>query len=495
MTPGSPSRRTEVAVAIATGVLGALAYFTGRLPFSNIDDYNVLPFQRGYLSALATLPGEASASGRFRPLYWALEGALGALTGPTATILHAGRLAFLAASVALLVLVARRLGAPLWYAIALGVASAWCGAAIDVWTASGPSEAFAQPLAVLAIWLALGARGAGGLAAAAAAGLAACLAKESYAPLVSATLLAHGAWSMLRPERRRLAGAAFVLAAVPFVPALVAWLGARRIPGSYLWLAVGGAGLTFGEMIEIALGRNVFPGLVALAGLAAAVARLARTRRSEWPLEDLLPLAATAAMGVVTIALRYAIPRYFLPLSTALLLLGARALPLRPFRGARIAGALAAAGVTVAVLAGGARAVTYARTIAATHRTDERLRNTIASVLAESGGAVIVWEIEDIERPVGAMAHLREQGRDGPVQIRTCSQLPPDRQALFDGMVGPLSRPLGRWAPMISSGPCMGERPPWLGERTCLLILPGTPEGPPGYRCVDVPEQAIVVGK
>ncbi len=488
--------RSDAAVAAAAGSVAALAYFTGRLPFANIDDYNVLPFQRAYLAALGGLPSEA-AMGRFRPLYWAFEGTLGALTGSTATFLFVGRLAFLAASVAFLVLAARRLGASLWFAVALGVASAYCGAALDVWASNGPSEAFAQPFAVAAIWLVLRARGAGGIVAAAAAGLAACLSKESYAPFVAAALLAYAMVSLLRKERPGLAWVAAAGAAAQFAPALVAWFGARTLSGSYLSLVVAGGGLSPREALAIAIGRNVFPGIVALAGLAFVAARLWRTRSSEWLLEDLLPLAVAAAMVLVTIVLRYAIPRYFLPVSTALLLLGARAgpLPLRPGRLARVAGAVAAVGVALAVVAGAARAATFARMMASVHRADERFRSTVASVLAASGAAVIVWEVADVERPVGAITHLRARGNDQPVELRLCNQATPDQQAYFDALVGPYGKPLGRWAPMISSGTCMGERPPSLGERVCLLILPWTPDGPPGYRCNELPELAIVVGR
>jgi hypothetical protein len=481
--------REDAALAAAAGIVAAIAYFTGRLPLSNIDDYNLLVFQRDYPGALRAALGEATA-GRFRPVYWALEGALGALTGSTGTVLHVGRLAFQAAGTAFLVLAARRLGAPRWYAVALGAAGAWCDAALDVWTRTGPSEAFAQPFALAAIWLVLRARGAAGLAAAALAGLTASLSKEAYAPFVAAALLAHAVTSAARPGRRALAAVAVLGAAAQFLPSAVAWIGLRQLPGSYLAHVLAGDGLPPLDALALAAARNVLPGAVGALGLAAAAGRLARARPSGWALEDLLPVAVTAATVLVTLVFGYARMRYLLPLSAALLLLGARALPVPRVSATRAVRAAVAAATVLAVAATGARAITFARTFAAMGRGDERFRNGLASVLAARGGAILLWDFTDLERPLGALAHLGEAGRSGRVEIRLCDVPPPGQEELYERMRAPYARPLGRPAPLVVSAPCLGGPGPVSAERACMLLLPGSPDGPAGYHCFEVPEVA-----
>lgn len=492
-TTRSPSRRKEWSVAIATALVASAAYTQWRIPLSNIDDYNVRPYAAGYWNALAgSVAVDTAVNGRFRPAYWVVEGLLGVVTGSSGTVLHAGRLCFLAAAVAIQVLLAVRVGAGAILGALLALATAWSVPALASWIPGGPGEALAQPLALACVLLVLRATSWRGIAVAAALGLAACLTKETYAASTAGTLAAGAIAGLARGERRMaVAGAA--AAAIQFAPAAIAFALVRAFSGSYLEHVVSTLVLPAASAARTVVALNPLAVAAGVAGVAAIALRLRRTRPARWPVEDVVVLGVLSATFVETVVLGFAIPRYHLPLNAALALAAARG-AVGLFTPRRIV-AVCAVGALLAigVAAGGARAALAARASAADLRTDERMREQIGSALAADGRVRIFWVPEDVERPMGAVAHLAADGIRGDVEMRPCTPLQPESAKLLGGYFARYEKGVGR-AQVIASTSCPGTFAPAL-ERVCTLTLPGVEARRAQYDCFPLPEKFVVVGR
>ncbi len=233
-------------------------------------------------------------------------------------------------------------------------------------------------------------------------------------------------------------------------------------------------------------GMRRFPAFLlftlAACGAVAIVARLAPLPASEWPTEDLLVLLVPAAALAQTLALGLVVPRYQLPLATASALLAARAS--RGLRLRAVSGLAVGLAVLVAVVATGLRAYLAAQVDATQTRADQHLRERLASVLVHDGAARIVWRPEDVEQPLGALAHLELSGIRGRVQMLACEGELPS----FVGFRDPISRS----APIVVSTQCPGVVPTVL-EIRCAVQLPGLGTPWPTLRCYDIPERAVTV--
>jgi hypothetical protein len=478
-----------VFAAIATGLTSASVYVTGAIPLANIDDQNVRRFAVDFWGSVSEAVGLDVGYGRFRPLYWVFEGALGAATGNSGTVLHAGRLLCLAAATALSVLLARRLGAPLAVAVVLALVPAWSIPAIDVWTRGGPAEAFAQPLALAALLLVLRSDTPRGIALASFVGLVACSVKESSAPWIAAALLARA----ICAGRSRLPVATWVSIAgalAQFMPGVLAAVLLPRFSGSYLEHIIVSLRAPPREAALSAFHAGPFALLLGSLGLAAIAARRASEIRRpwSWPVEDLVVVGVASAAVAETIALGFIVDRYHLPLVASLALLAAR--------GAAGVSRTRAVIVTVAmiapvVFAGAVRSATYARASAARHRLDERLRQQVAAALEQSGGVRIHWVPADVERPIGAVTHLRADGITGQVQFVPCTRAPAGQEEIFRGLFAPYSSPIGRDVPSVVAVSCGGVAAS-LGERACVLDLPFARSRSAGYRCSRMPDWAAL---
>jgi hypothetical protein len=478
--------RLELALAAAVAILAAAVYFSGRLEFSNIDEYNGRRFAGDFLGQLRGIVVEDLGAGRFRPMYWVFQGALTGITGSSATILMAGRLAFLAAGGWFQYRLSRRVGASRPVAALLSWALAWSPTALAIWTPGGPAEAFGTPLSVACAYLVLVTTTPRGVLAAAAVGLLAALTKESYAAWTAAALGALALSELLRSRRGPVLWLAGSAAVLQLVPAIIATQGPKQLGGSYLDYVVhsiSGTPAQVWRMLETQLPLAVVAGAI---GLAVIAVRLLRTRLRAWPLEDLLVLAVLGAALAEVFALGLTMPRYLVPVCTGLLLVAARGASALP--GPRRPVALATVAVlAVCVLPGGLRAGMVARMAAADRRVDGRLRAHIAEALSTHGAVRIYWYPSMVEQPVGALTHLKLDGlAKGEVQLLPCVRPHPSEAALLAGIFAPYAAPVSKPAPIIVSTLCpkVGQGP--LIETACAIGLPNlvTP-GLPSYGCAE----------
>ncbi len=487
---GSP-RRAQLWTAVAAAAIAVAAYLPSRIPLANIDDYNVRPFASDYWGALGEIVVRDAPNGRFRPLYWALEGLLGLLTGPSGTVLHAGRLLFLAAAVGLQVLVSARLGAGLLPSALLSIATAWSMPALTTWLPGGPSEAFAQAFAVACTLAVLRARSARAVAAAVALGLAACLIKETYSPWTAAALGARAIAALLARERRAIATVALTGAGLQLAPPVAAFVLVRAWSRSYLGHVLTAVSASpVAAVVEI-IRWNPLALALGVLGFAAMAVRLARVRPRSWPLEDLVVLAVAGAATAATIALGFTVPRYFLPLNGALALVAARgAAGLQASRVPAWGRAVAAGVLVVATAAGGARAVLDARLSLLQHRADERMRRQLGEALSADGGVRVFWVPEEVERPIGAVKHLAADGIRGDVAMQPCVAPIPASAQTYLNLFARYPGPVGPAAAVLASTDCPGAPRAPL-DRACSLVLPGIQSVAPRYACFDVAERAV----
>jgi hypothetical protein len=490
---GGAASRREWGLTIAAAFAISAAYLAVEVPLSNIDDYNILPFGRDYLAALWSLIASDAGNGRARPLYWILEGALGAATGTSGTVLLFGRLTFLVGALVLLVRTARALGAPPWLAVLLAASVGWSLPAKDTWARGGPAEAFAVPLALLATWLVLRAESARHVALAGLVGLAAACAKESMAPWTAAALLAWGFASVLSGGPWRARGIALLGAATQLLPALVAL--ATRAGGSTSYLEYVAVSLNVGPLnaLRAVADRASLAALLAVAGLAAVGARLARRAPREWARADLVVLACFAAVALEGVTMGFAVDRYHLPFVVTAALLAARAA--HGWEGWPRARSLAAGflllGIPVLALMG-YRTYLDVRLWLADSRADARLRELVATGLRMHGGLQILWPPPDVECAIGAIAHLRAAGVVGDVQLLPCGPYPAGAEKMYAGLFAPYSRPAGGAGPRIVATGCLqGQGVPSL-ESVRFLVLPSLYGQPVGRYHYALPEKAIV---
>jgi len=485
--------RWWLAAAAAAGLAAAVYLVHLPWPLANIDDYNLLPFGRGFAGALEGAWRGDLALGRFRPLYWVLEGALGALTGASGTLLHVGRVACLAAAVALQVLLARRLGAGPVAAAGLALLVAWSLPALDVWSPGGPAEAFAQPLALACTLLLLRVKRPAGLAAAGALGLAACLVKESYAAWTGGAMAAFAAWSLLRGERRSAISLALA-AAVQFTPALLGsgLLAAWR--GSYAKHVLMEISLGPIDAAALVLGRSPLATALGVLGLATVIVRLVRLRPRHWPLEDVVLLGALGAVAAETLLLGLVVRRYQLQLVTWLYLAAARGATSLPRGRWAPVGAVA---VAVLILgpagAAGVRAYHATQVESAGARSDGRLRDMLASALVQRGEVRILWTPQDVERPIGALKHLEAAGVVGRVELAPCIPIPAAMADTRGPLFGTFPGPVGPGAPVVMSSRC-GAYEPYAVEDVCTLELPGRDRLLPALECGGFQEHGALFG-
>jgi hypothetical protein len=483
---------------LGAALLAAASFAVWPREFSNIDEYNGRAIAtdfagRTWASIVADL-----GNGRFRPLYWVLEGSVSALTGSTATFLAVGRAAFLALQVWLFAGAARRLGAGRAVSVLLALSLAWSVPALEVWILGGPAEAFGNPLALACVFLVLRATTPRQVLVAAAAGLAAALTKESYGLTAAAALGAFGLAELLR---RRI-GAAFWLAAagaaVQFVPAAIAALGPRQMSSSYLAYVVGSVSGSPAVVLQTALAQNSLGIVVGAVGLALVLRRLFRTPVREWPLADVVVLSVLAAEVAALFALGLVMSRYHLPVGTALYLVaarGARELAWPARRGL----AAAAIPVTLAafVLAGGARAAINARSATMGRRAMGRLRDQIADSLKQYGAIRIYWLPPDVEQPLGSIAHLRLDGRipsGGEIELSPCTRIHPAEAPHLEPLFAAYSTPVSRPAPVLVSLRC--PRVPRDGvtfDRSCDLTLPSLVSAKLAFSCSNMADFARFV--
>jgi hypothetical protein len=493
--------RPWVPAASLAGVAAAAVFLVGLpTPLANIDDYNLLPFGRGYAGALAEAWRADLGIGRFRPLYWVLEGALGAVTGRSAAALHVGRAGALAVAVALTVLVARRLGTGPVAAAALALLVAWSKPALGVWAPGGPAEAFAQPLALGALLALLEWERPWSIPAAASLGLLACLSKESYAAWTAGALGACAGRAALRGEwRRGLAAAAG--AALQLAPAAVASgvLGAWR--GSYARHVLAETSSSPLQAGAALLRSSPLLTVLGLAGAFGLVAVRVRARPSTWPPCEVVVLGGLAGTAAGTLLTGLTIHRYQLPLVTALALAAARGWglavegpPSARWRAAWGPVRAGAAGLALLCAAGaGTRAYYAVAAEAAGRRADERMRGMIAAALAQRGEVRIVWTAQDVERPLGALKHLAAGGISGRVRLEPCGEVSASmtdtRNPLFEAYPGPVSPA----APAVVSSRC-GLFEPYAVEEACTLELPGAAGLLPVLECGGYQEPAALFG-
>lgn len=484
-------RRAESWTAAAAAAIAVAAYLPSRIPLANIDDYNVRPFASDYWGSLGDIVLRDAPNGRFRPLYWAVEGLLGLLTGPSGTVLHAGRLAFLAAAVGLQVLLSARLGAGLLPSALLSIATAWSLPALETWLPGGPSEAFAQAFAVACTLAVLRARSARAVILAAALGLAACLMKETYSPWTAAALGARAVSALLARERGAVVAAALSGAAIQLAPPLTAFLLVKALSSSYLGHVLTAVSASPVAAVAEIVRWNALALALGVIGLAAIAVRLARTRPRTWPPEDLVVLAVAGGATAATIALGYSIPRYFLPLNGALALVAARgAAGLRAARVPAWARAAVAVLLVVATAAGGARAALDAHRSLIQHRADERMRRQLGDALAAGGGLRVFWIPEEVERPIGAVKHLAADGIRGDVAMQPCVAPIPASAQTYLSLFARYSVSVGPAATVFASTDCPGA-PRVPLDRACSLALPGIQSFLPRYGCFDVAERAV----
>lgn len=483
----------EAWLAIAAALVGCSVYLIGLpKPLSNIDDYNLLPFKAEFGRALVAAWRQDASLGRFRPLYWVFEGGLGALSGGSESVLHVGRLAFLFAAVGLQVRLALQLGAVPIIAAALAVLVAWSSPALEVWGRGGPSEAFAQPLALAASLMLLRARRVRGLTAASLLGLAACLTKESYAAWTAGAFLAFAVWAILRGDRR-LALTAAVGGIVQFVPAVVPSVFLGGSQGDYT------AHVLF-ELSASPLGAAgtflaTSPTLAVL-GAAAAVTllvRLPRRHSMEWPVEDMVVLGALGAAAAGTFAPGLTIPRYQLPLVTmAAVACAAASAPLAAWRPVRQWVTIAAV-LLLPLAAASARAYYYLQLEAVANRADQRIRGLLAEALVSRGEVRILWHPDDVERPIGALKHLQAAGIRGRAEIVPCTPFPVRSEGLLRGLLDGYQTPVSAFAPNLASVQC-GLFKPFAVDRACTLRLPGPGLFLPVLKCRGFLEPAALLG-
>lgn len=476
---------------LATGAVAAAVLFVGRTPFSNIDDSSIRAFGSAYWGSLRGAIQSDLAAGRFRPVYWALEGALGWLTGSSATGLMAGRLLALIAATAVMTLLMRRLGARPAVASLLALAASWSLPALEVWCRGGPAEAFGQPLALASVLVALAGRGGRGVAGAAALGLVACLAKESYAPWTAAALLARGIWGRTRSEPWTVSVLAAVGIGAQFVPAVVAWLAVRG-DASYSRLVVSSLSVPTRELALRTLQTMPFAVAAAAVGGVVTAFSAARSGLRRWALEDAVVLVAAAAVAAGTWLVGVPIDRYLLPLTGALLLVAARGTAVLERSVPRRLLLVIVLVVTVpTVAAAGARGWFRARLSDVDRRVDERFRVQIADAFRDRGEVLIVWVPADIERVLGALIHLKEDGVDGRAQVVACVGAPEGQEGLYRlfepyrvPVTGSATMLLSTFCPMVEVG---------QGLDGCMLVLPGVRGLEFGLWCSSIPDRAAVV--
>ena len=483
--------RLELVVAAAVSIVTAAVYFSGRLDFSNIDEYNGRRFAGDFVGSLRDYIMLADlGSGRFRPMYWVLQGALTAITGSSATVVMLGRLAFLAAGTWFQYRLSRRLGASRPIAALLTCALAWSLPAIAIWTPGGPAEAFGTPLSVACAYLVLVASSPRGVVAAGAVGLLAALTKESYAAWTAAALGALAISEFLRGRRGPVAWLAGGAAVLQLVPPIIATQGPKPLNGTYLEYvvhAISGTPAQVWQMLETQLALAIVVGAL---GLAAIAVRLVRTGVRAWPLEDLLVLAVLGAALAEVFGLGLTMPRYLVPVGSGLLLVAARGSIALGHR-RPLALAMTAA-LAVCVLLGGLRAGMAARMAAGDRRVDGRLRAQIAGALRTHGAVRIYWYPSMVEQPVGALTHLKLDGlANGEVQLLPCVRPHPSEAAHLANIFAPYAAPVSKPAPIIVSTLCpkVGQGP--LAETGCAIGLPNLMSpGLPSYGCAEKHEHA-----
>jgi hypothetical protein len=471
---GARETRRELLVGVAVGFLAAAVYFSGRLEYSNIDEYNGRAFADGFWKLLAGAISGDLGNGRFRPVYWLLQGALVSSSGSTATILMLGRLAFLGMGASFQYLLSRRLGASRAVAALLTLSLAWSLPALAIWTPGGPAEGFGNPLALAFTYAVVVATSLQGVAAAGVLGLLAALTKESYGAWTAAALLSLALYELLRRRRGPVMLTAAGLGLLQLVPAVIAALGPKQLSSSYLGYVVQAIRGTPEVALRMMVGQLPLALLLGAAGLVAIAARLLRTGPRAWPCEDLIVLAVLGAALTEVFALGLTLPRYHIPVGTGLCLVAARGAARLGERGVsrRLALAVQVA-LALLVLPGGARAVLAARSAAGDRRVDARLRVQIGDALRQYGAVRIYWHPNQVEQPVGALSHLKRDGITGDVELRPCLRPNPAEAAALNAIFAPYATPLTKPAPTLVNTLCPRVGPGPVTERACWLVLPG----------------------
>jgi hypothetical protein len=476
--------RSELLLALAVAVVAAGVYVSGRVEYSNIDEYNGRAFADAFGAHLRGAISDDLGNGRFRPVYWLLQGALTSISGSTATVLVVGRLGFLGVGAFFQYLVSRRLGASRAVAALLTLALSWSSPALTIWTPGGPAEAFGNPLALAFTYLALRASGLSGIAVAALVGLFAALTKETYGAWIAAALLALALSDLLRRRRGAVMWTAAGLAVIQLVPAMIAALGPRQVSSSYLGYVMSVYRGTPEIAFRVMLAQLPLAIVLGAGGLVAIAARLLRVPPREWPREDLVVVAVLLAAVAEVFELGLTMPRYHIPVGSGLLLVAARAAARLSERGASRRLLLAVQVVlAVLVLPGGARAAMAARSDAGDRRVDAQLRARIAEAFRQYGAVRLFWYPNQVEQPVGAVTHLRHDGITGDVELRPCLRPHPDEAAILDPIFAPYAAPLTKPAPTLVSTLCPRVDPGPVVEPVCMLFFPGLELALPTVGC------------